>query len=90
MMDVECILWHFSSKCTGLPVFYRQPAAMAVPSPMGDIKYKTIGFIRRNIIWRQNALRPLGWRSGETRASSLNHVFNMFTTLFDLFDPDLT
>ena len=30
-----------------LPIFQRWPAATAVPSPMGDIKYKAIGFQKK-------------------------------------------
>ena len=56
---------------------------------MGDIKYKSIGF-QKNIMWRQNALRPLGWRMGGDPCFKFKHVLNMFMTLFDLFDLGLT
>ena len=73
-----------------LPIFHRRPAATAVPSLMGDIKDKSIGFQKKYHMAPECPKASRLAHGGETHVSSFNHVFNMFMTLFDLFDLGLT
>ena len=73
-----------------LPIFHRQPAATAVPSPMLDIKYKSIGFQNKYHLAPECPKASRLAHGGETHVSFVNHVFNMFMTFFDLCHLGLT